>query len=395
VSYQTSYLEQISARSSLPPTVTPFQTPTESAPSRGLSAIELFAGAGGLTLGLCRANVEPIELIENNEACCETLQANASRLGQPWIEALYARDVRRVDFSQYTDIDLLAAGAPCQPFSHGGNQRGSLDERNMFPEVLRAIRETQPRAFLIENVRGLLFRRVRPYFESLLTELRSPWANRTRRSSKGKYDVDFRVLNAADFGLAQSRPRLFIVGLRKGEFKWHWPEGAYSRQSLVEALRNEDYWLDHDVPEDVKTSARSLLPKNPLRPQGQRWRTIRDLTVELGPPSLNGSAMDISHRLVDGARVYAGHTGSRFDWPAKTVKAGVHGSPGGEHIVNLDDGTHRYLTVRECACLQGFPTDYQLPEKRTPAMRQLGNAVPVALAEALGERLVEALNNGK
>lgn len=112
------------------------------------------------------------------------------------------------------------------------------------------------------------------------------------------------------------------------------------------------------------------------------------MTARLGAPLLGGEDGDPSHRFIPGARLYKKHAGSRLDWPAKTVKAGVHGCPGGEHIVLLDDGSHRYLTLRECAALQGFPDDYALDEVRTPAMRQLGNAVPVALAEAIGRSLV-------
>jgi len=100
---------------------------------------------------------------------------------------------------------------------------------------------------------------------------------------------------------------------------------------------------------------------------------------------------DPLHTYVGGARLYAKHTGSALDWPAKTVKAGVNGSPGGEHIVIQDSGYFRYLTVRECARLQGFPNRYELPNLRGKAMRQLGNAVPVPLAEAMGRRLAEVL----
>jgi len=97
---------------------------------------------------------------------------------------------------------------------------------------------------------------------------------------------------------------------------------------------------------------------------------------------------------VPDARLYPKHTGSKLDWPAKTVKAGVHGCPGGEHIVVFDDGSHRYFTVRECGLLQGFPRKYAFPVLRTPAMRQIGNAVPVPVAAAVGAQLVKVLGNG-
>ena len=112
----------------------------------------------------------------------------------------------------------------------------------------------------------------------------------------------------------------------------------------------------------------------------------------LGPPP-TGNDCDPAHVLVPGARLYRHHTGSELDWPAKTVKAGVHGPPGGEHIVIFDDGSFRYLTVRECAALQGFPDDYVLPMYRTQAMRLLGNAVPVTLAQAIGAQLAKTLGH--
>jgi DNA (cytosine-5)-methyltransferase 1 len=119
---------------------------------------------------------------------------------------------------------------------------------------------------------------------------------------------------------------------------------------------------------------------------------LRDLLAHLGPPSRSvATASDAAHVYVPGARLYAKHTGSSLDWPAKTVKAGVNGSPGGEHIVVRDGGYFRYLTVRECAALQGFPKRYRLPATRGRAMKQLGNAVPVPLAEAVGRRLAEVL----
>jgi DNA (cytosine-5)-methyltransferase 1 len=377
----------------------------ERQPADRLSVLELFSGAGGLALGLARAGFEPLDMIESNSACCETLRKNKGILGWDDAADIKALDVRDVDFRPSEGVDLLAAGAPCQPFSQGGGLRGHFDERNMFPEVIRAIAETRPRAFLIENVRGLLFERAESYFKSVLARLRNPGHEasdhrltalyhfgRPEPGPDDEYVVHYRILNAADFGLAQNRPRLFIVGLHRDEAPWAWPEGGYSRSSLVHALRSGSYWSEHRVPKALRPAALAPIRLRDQPPVGERWQTLRDLVRGVGPPRERKSdAPDPAHVFVPGARLYARHTGSRLDWVAKTVKAGVHGSPGGEHILLLDDGSHRYLTVRECALLQGFPPDYELPSQRTPAMRQLGNAVPVAVAEAIGRQLSATL----
>jgi DNA (cytosine-5)-methyltransferase 1 len=370
--------------------------------------VELFAGSGGLALGLARAGLKSWDMIELNEPCCETLGANADILGWKEAGSVKARDVCEIDFRAYSGVDVVAAGAPCQPFSQAGGLRGQYDDRNMFPQVIRAIGEAQPRAFLLENVRGLLFKRAESYFKSVLARLRNPASqgSDTRLSDvfhftappagpDDEYVLHFALLNAADFGLAQNRPRLFIVGLRNGESAWSWPTGDFSRSSLVHALRSGAYWDEHArTPIGARAGALAALRIRDAPATGKRWRTLRDLTATLGPPAEPDAATgDHAHVLVPGARLYPKHTGSRLDWVAKTVKAGVHGTPGGEHIILLDDGTHRYLTVRECALLQGFPLEYALPEKRTPAMRQLGNAVPVAVAEALGEQLDAVLRH--
>lgn len=375
---------------------------------RSLAALELFAGAGGMAIGVHRAGFELLDLIESSEACCATLRANAHHFGWKDASEISPRDIRTQDFSGYLGrVDLVAAGAPCQPFSHGGQRRGEADERNLLPEVVRVIRECRPRAFIIENVRGLLFRASIAYLESIITELRNPslWKSDITNEQRGlashprlaseddEYAVEYKLLNAADFGLAQYRPRLFIVGVARGENWAGWPEGEFSRAALVADLLGGSYWSEHpDTPKAAR--ARACQPFFPVESldNSVRWRTLRDLSVELGPPATSlRTANDVSHVHVPGARLYGKHTGSRIDWVSKTVKAGVHGSPGGEHIVVSSAKRFRYLTVRECSHLQGFPHDYVLPERRTPAMRQLGNAVPVEVADALVRTVHQSL----
>lgn len=375
-----------------------------------LRSVELFAGAGGLALGLKRAGFAPKLLLDFDEPSVATLRANRARLLGDRGGEIRCEDVRDLDYAAYQGIDLVSAGAPCQPFSQGGRLRGEDDDRNMFPEAIRAIREIRPRAFFLENVRGLLFPRARPYFDYLLAELATPsravrggesWQEHQRALElipmpSHEYRVHWALVNAADYGLAQARPRLVIVGLRSDEADWSWPDATHDRRALLRELHANRYWDAHEVPERVRRAVRRGLPPNSERHGygvGRRWGTLRDLTRRLGRPARSrGAAADPSHLYVPGARLYTKHTGSLLDWPAKTVKAGVHGSPGGEHIVVHDGGSYRYLTVRECATLQGFPARYVLPELRSRAMKQLGNAVPVPLAEAMGTQLAVALN---
>jgi len=387
---------------------TPRNPPVAVRPAaQALRNVELFGGAGGLALGLHAAGFDPLAIIEKDVSCKETLEANGKD-GRThtanW--TVHDEDVATFDFSKLGEVDLLSAGAPCQPFSHGGHRKGHLDDRNLFPQVIRALHEIEPRAFVIENVRGLLFRDMELYFKGLLRELRTPRRHlappgrRRRGRPPDEYKVFYRVLNAADFGLPQNRHRLFIVGLLPElADRWSWPEPTHSKDTLLRALLANDYWQEHGVPRRVRESVRGEIAKATRQrlerqpPTGERWRTVRDLLSELPKPARSAkSAKDEWHLFVPDARLYAKHTGSRLDWPAKTVKAGVHGCPGGEHIVVFDDGSHRYFSVRECALLQGFPPDYAFPKARTPAMRQIGNAVPLPVAAAVGKRLVEVLN---
>ena len=315
----------------------------------------------------------------------------------------------------------MAAGAPCQPFSLGGIHRGDEDNRNLFPEVFRAVREARPRAVLVENVRGLMRTTFRPYFDYILDQLRYPhlaprqrdtWREHKHRlekhasaRSKGdaseRYLVDTRLVNAADYGVPQARHRVFIVAVRVDlGVEWTWPEETHSYDALLWAKHTGTYWQDHRVkrvpsndPDAPKiTKARLLQWGRHGIPTTLRWRTVRDALGGLPEPADGReSAAVFNHVGIPGARLYHGHTGNPLDRPAKTVKAGVHGVPGGEHVLVRPDGTHRYFTVRECARLQGFPDSYRFEGPRTEAMRQIGNAVPVPLARVMADRLSAVL----
>jgi len=396
-------------------------------PSRrdsALTSVECFSGGGGLALGVAQAGYRHLLLVESNPAACATLRANhavdADDTGTDgW--PLHEGDAKNIDWSPYSGrVDLLAAGAPCQPFSWGGLRRGHDDERDLFPEVFRALRQTRPRAFVLENVEALTRAAFAPYLQYILAQLRTPtlrpkrdedWRDHKRRLDRVRiarrdptevYAVWYKVVNAADYGLAQTRHRIFIVGFRLDlDIAWDWPKPSHSRDALIWAQLQGEYWHEHDLPPQPPATPKHW-PRLIKRiehgepPTKLRWRTLRDAITGLPEPKDGKDCPDVQNHIgMPGARLYPGHTGSRLDWPAKTVKAGVHGSPGGEHILHRPDGSYRYLTVRECARLQGFPDSYRFERARTVMMRQLGNAVPVPVArlmtaEIANQLLVEA-----
>lgn len=377
------------------------------------TSLELFAGAGGLALGLQRAGFQARLMVENDPRAVSTLRANGTRdvtARAKW--PVEQADVRTLRYHEFRGVDLVSAGPPCQPFSIGGLRKGRHDDRDLIPEAIRAVRESKPKAFVIENVRGLTFPVVRLYLDYCVAQLRNPsilladedeprHSRELARIPDGEheYRVDWRLLNAADYGLPQQRVRLVIVGVRSDLPEWSWPQPTHSRARLVAALDGDAYWEAHNVDRASRAGARQAVRgakaalHRTTESGAERWQTVRDAFSLLGSP--RSDHPDAQHRVVDGARLYRKHSGSPLDWPAKTVKAGVHGTPGGEHIVVLDDRSHRYLTVRECAILQGFPESYVLPALRSVALRQLGNAVPVGLAEALGRSLMRVVTRSK
>ncbi|MDS4026826.1 MAG: DNA cytosine methyltransferase [Candidatus Contendobacter sp.] len=374
-----------------------------------VKAVELFAGAGGLGMGVSRSGFETVAVIEWDRYCCDTLRENQIRGMEPvraW--PLIEGDIRKFDFRSFEDrIDLVSGGPPCQPFSLGGKHRGHDDHRDMFPEAVRAVREIRPRAFLFENVKGLTRVGFASYFEYIRLQLTYPeitrrsdenWPDHLARLERrhthgGSLDLQYRlvnrVLNAADYGVPQRRERVFLVGFRSDlDIEWAFPEPTHSQDALIwEQIQSGDYWARHGIsnlggklPKSTRLRAEKLKEKPVLAP----WRTLRDALFDLPDPQWNPLAAGYpNHRFQGGARSYPGHTGSPLDEPAKTLKAGVHGVPGGENMLLRPDGSVRYLTVRESARLQMFPDDFVFHGSWTEAMRQLGNAVPVGLAELL------------
>lgn len=385
-----------------------------------MRSVELFAGAGGLAIGMSNAGFKHAAVLEWDAKACQTFRENQqhSRTLKAW--PLHQVDVRAFDYRHLEDIAVVSGGPPCQPFSLGGKHRGFSDARDMFPEAVRAVRELRPQAFIFENVKGLLRESFASYFEYVLLQLTHPgfrrkkgesWADHRRRLERrhtsgrvcGEYNVVFRLLNAANYGVPQRRERVFIVGFRSDlGIKWSFPEATHSSDELLMSKWGTgEYWKRHSVPprfrprptsEDLQRVA--LLAEGELfaKPQAP-WLTVRDALHDLPEPDVKEEIA--GHRLIPGARSYPGHTGSPLDEPAKTLKAGDHGVPGGENMLLQLDGTVRYFTVREAARLQTFPDDYTFPGTWSSAMRQLGNAVPVQLGETVARSVAKAINSAR
>jgi DNA (cytosine-5)-methyltransferase 1 len=313
---------------------------------------------------------------------------------------------------------LIAGGPPCQPFSIGGKHGAMTDRRNLFPEAARAVREIQPRAFVFENVKGLVRESFSKYFGYIVLQLSYPdvilsagesWTEHLARleriKTKGgqpdlRYNVVWRLLNAADYGVAQRRERVFIVGFRSDiHVPWSFPPATHSREAL---LRSQwitgEYWEQHEVARRNRPATPSRFAQcannlQLIQPVGRMpWRTIRDAIADLGDPMrTENEARFPNHVLQPGARAYAGHTGSLLDEPAKTLKAGDHGVPGGENMLRYPNGDVRYFSVRESCRLQAFPDEYIFESSWTENMRQIGNAVPVDLGKVVLRSVRNAL----
>lgn len=388
-----------------------------------MKSVELFAGAGGLALGASLAGFIPTAVIEWDKWACDTIRENQQRQNPLVMEwPLHESDVRMFDFSGLSgEIDLVAGGPPCQPFSLGGKHGASSDKRDMFPTAIDVVRQLQPKAFLVENVKGLTRATFANYLQYILLQLSFPeltigrtetWLEHLARLEKEKtsgrmagltYDVVCRVVNAADYGIPQRRERVFIVGFRHDmRIRWSFPGETHSQDALLYSQYvSGEYWDKHEVCLKFRPrlAAKSKAHIDRLRGcwhdlLGKPWLTVRDALQGLPDPrNTQLASRHYNHTFQDGARVYRGHTGSPLDLPAKTLKAGDHGVPGGENMLVTPAGEVRYFTVRESARLQTFPDTYVFHGSWTETMRQLGNAVPVALARimlgSMAEKLIE------
>ncbi len=384
------------------------------------TSLELFTGAGGLALAMRNTGFRHLLAVEIDARACATLRLNvASPLTDRedteesrW--PLHEGDIKGLDFTGWTRrADVVAGGVPCQPWSLGGAHNGQTDPRNLWPELFRCVREAQPLAVIAENVRGLLRPSFKPYYDYILRELAAPferrvdgedWRDHDRRLAKAladpradpgrRYDVKYLLVNAADYGVPQIRRRVFVVAFRRdlGLSDWRFPEPTHSEAALLRDKASGRYWRSHKIPARPGPRLNDLPPADGTRP----WRTVRDALADLPDPlePLEAKLEHpgwVHHVGWPGARAYLGHTPNELDRPAKTVKAGVHGVPGGETVLRRDDGSIRYMTVREVARIMTFPDQWRLAGSRSEQMRQLGNAVPVLLGEVIAGAVARAL----
>jgi len=316
------------------------EMPKSSRPS--LTSVEVCSGAGGQALGLEMAGFDHLQLVELDKPACATL-----RLNRPAWD-VHEGDLREYSAAHLKGVDLIAGGVPCPPFSKAGKQLGKADDRDLFPEAIRLVDESRPQAVMLENVRGML--------DTLFDEYR---ATLIRQLKKLGYHAEWRLLNASDYGVPQLRPRVIFVAIRK-DFTEHfrWPEAHENRAPTVGAalkdLMAADGWKG-----------------------AQLWANRAD---------------DIAPTLVGGSKKHGGPdlgpTRAKRAWATLGVDGmGIANEPPSADFVGMPR-----LTVRMAARIQGFPDEWQFSGKKTNAYRQIGNAFPPPVAEAVGRSIAKALD---
>ncbi|MCA3001588.1 MAG: DNA cytosine methyltransferase [Rhodocyclaceae bacterium] len=392
-----------------------------------MNTVELFSGAGGLGMGLSLSGFKPKAVVEWDKWACDTVRQNQER-GFPYVADwnVYEGDVRQwvgefCSNPAANAIDLVAGGPPCQPFSMGGKHAAFADSRDMFPVSVDVVRRLRPRAFIFENVKGLTRAAFHNYYHYILLQLEFPelvrkvdqsWREHldslqrhkssNRETAELRYNVIPTLVNAANFGVPQKRERVFIVGFRSDlDVQWRFPWETHSQSALMfDQWVTGEYWDRHEISRKQRPSMPATLVERidrmrglAIAPTQRPWRTVRDALVGLPDPESHPrlAAEFHNHRFQAGAKIYPGHTGSALDLPAKTLKAGDHGVPGGENMLVRLDGSVRYFSIRESARLQTFPDGYVFHGSWTESMRQLGNAVPVLLAQTVAASVAEKL----
>lgn len=328
--------------------------------SKTLHAVDLFSGAGGLSLGLSMAGWSLDTSIEFNEVAVET-----HRINMPNVSHI-CDDVRGVNFKQFKGIDLIAGGPPCQPFSVSGKQLGSNDTRDMIPQFIRAVKESRPKAFLMENVAGLTTKKFMPYLQQQIEEL-----------VQLKYKVQWVVLDAADYGVPQRRLRLFVIGTLK-EYSFNFPEATHGKDKLAyvtvkEALKG--------TPKDSPNTAKVVYAKNPILRKSPYAGML--LNGQGRPLNMNG----ISHTIPASA---GGNRTHILDPKGVLKKYHAYLLQGGKPLSGEVEGCKR-LTVNQSARLQTFPDWFKFEGTKSQRYAQIGNAVPPTLAAAVAAKLYESI----
>lgn len=311
--------------------------------AKPLSSVEICAGAGGQALGLALAGFTHVALVEYEADYCKVLKSN-----RPEWNVICA-DLRDFDGYAYRGVDLLAGGVPCPPFSVAGKQLGKDDERDLFPEAIRLIREIEPRAVMLENVRGLLD----PRFDDYRTHI-------LRAIEALGYKVQIKLLQASDYGVPQLRPRVVIVGIRNDE------PGTFS----FPVPRPE-------IAPTVGETLYDLMASNGWK-KAKKWAQRAD---RIAPTLVGGSKKHGGPDL--------GPTRARKAW----AELGVEGRSIANEAPMPDFDEMPRLTSRMMARLQGFPDTWTFGDRKTIACRMIGNAFPPPVAQAVGEKIKECLED--
>jgi DNA (cytosine-5)-methyltransferase 1 len=305
---------------------------TEKAP-----VLDLFAGAGGLSLGFEAAGFETIGY-ELDKAACETYNKNLSGV---------CHAAKLTPGFAFPQADIVIGGPPCQPFSVWGYQKGAADGRNGFPIFVDAIRQLQPSLFLFENVRGLLYAN-KSYFEIVINELKALG-----------YSIEYKLLNAVNYGVPQNRERLFAIGIRRGH------RGTFR----------------FPVPRNKRVSAGGAI--------GDLIHTTPPESKFLTP------AMDAYVAVYEKASCCVKPRDLYPDKPARTLTCrNLAGATSDMQRVRLADGRRRRLLHREAARLQSFPDWFAFCGNETQRFNQIGNAVPPLLAYQIALSVKEYMHGG-
>lgn len=327
-----------------------------------MKLIDLFSGAGGLSLGLKRAGYDIQACVEMNHDAMNTYSLHEPNAIH------YNEDVRGVSFKKFRGkIDIVAGGPPCQPFSVGGLRRSNQDKRDMIPEFVRCLREVQPEAFIMENVPGLMLKKTRPYFDSILAQL-----------SACGYRLNWAVLSAADYGVPQKRKRLIVLGSRGMQLRFpaptHGPGTSKSHLSALDILGNEPIGEAPNCP--VKYA------KYPdLRPSPYAGHIYNGGGRPLDPQGP-------CHTILASSGGYKTHW---IDTLGIAPKYHAHLQAGGKPLDGEVPGARR-LSVEECALIQTFPREMQFTGKRSSQYKQVGDAVPPDFAFVIGRSVYFQLN---
>ena len=325
--------------------------------------IDLFCGAGGLSLGLEAAGLNCVAAVEMNRDACDTFALRHRNV------TVYDTPIQQVDFNTYAGIPLLVGGPPCQPFSAGGKGLASGDTRDMIPQFVRAVKEARPEIFLMENVPGLAGPTHRKYLEHSLNKL-----------SKLGYSLTVEVLNAADYGIPQKRRRLIVVGVRAGRTAFVMPSATHGPKGRKAFISAGAALAGIGASTFVNESKVTFAKRPDLRPSPYDGHLFNG----------GGRAIDLSapsHTILASA---GGNKTHFLDLNDEVPAYHKHLLKGGEPKVGSLKGGRR-LSVEESAALQTFPKSMTFVGSRSSQYSQIGNAVPPELGKVLGNALLSSL----